>query len=48
MRTKNAAYESPCMEVIEVHVEQCILAGSYGDYGDAGQGSGFIDFEDEL
>lgn len=48
MKTENATYESPCMEFIEMHVEQCILAASYGNAGDPGQGSGFIDFDDEL
>ena len=46
MKKLNELYQAPCIEVTEMLVEQCILAGSYGDPGAPGQDSGFIDFGD--
>ena len=43
MKILNALYETPCIEVMAMQVEQCVLAGSYGEPGNPGQDSGFID-----
>lgn len=49
MKKLNEFYQTPCMEVAEMQVEQCILSGSlYGDEGEAGQRSGYLDFGDDL
>lgn len=45
MKRTNAVYEAPCMEITEMQVEQCILSGSYGDEGEAGQKSTYLDWE---
>ena len=31
MKKLNELYEAPCIEVMQMQVEQCVLAGSYGD-----------------
>ncbi len=46
MKKLNEHYEAPCIEVTEMQVEQCVLAGSFGEPGAPGQDSGFIDFGD--
>ncbi len=43
MKNLNPLYETPCLEVIEIQVEQSILTDSYGGPGEPGQGSGFLD-----
>lgn len=48
MKKMNVFYETPCMEIAEMQVEQCVLSGSYGDVGAAGQKSGFVDFSEDL
>lgn len=48
MKKLNAVYETPCLEVTEIQVEQCILSGSYGEAGDAGQESGYLDPDFDL
>lgn len=48
MKKLNELYEAPCIEVMQMQVEQCVLAGSYGDPGEPGQDSGFIDFGEDL
>lgn len=48
MKRLNEFYEAPCMEVMEVQVEQCILAGSYGESGAPGQDSGYVDPDFDL
>lgn len=37
-------YEAPFMEVAEFEVESGIATSPYGEAGEAGQGSGFIDY----
>lgn len=49
MKKVNEMYEAPFLEVAEIEVESGIagsLDGAYGDYGEAGQGSGYIDYGD--
>lgn len=49
MKKVNQMYEAPFLEVAEIEVEGGIAVspnGMYGDYGEAGQGSGFIDYGD--
>ena len=48
MKKLNELYEAPCIEVMQMQVEQCVLAGSYGDLGDPGQDSGYIDPDFDL
>ena len=48
MKKLNELYEAPCIEVTQMQVEQCVLAGSYGDLGDPGQDSGYIDPDFDL
>lgn len=48
MKKINEVYETPHLEVMEIQVEQCILTDSYGGPGDAGQGSGYLDFGDDF
>lgn len=48
MKKFNALYEAPRVEVTEMQVEQCILSGSYGDAGEPGQDSGFLDFGEDF
>lgn len=48
MKKQNVAYDAPCMEVTELQMEQCILSGSYGEAGDAGQESGYLDPDFDL
>ena len=48
MKKLNELYEAPCIEVTQMQVEQCVLAGSYGDYGDPGQDSGYLDPDFDL
>lgn len=49
MKKLNEFYQTPCMEVAEMQVEQCILSGSpYGEAGAAGQESVYLDFGDDL
>ena len=45
---KKSVYEAPCAEVMEMQVEQCILSSSYGEPGDPGQGSGYLDFGEDV
>lgn len=51
MKKLNAVYEAPNLEVAELLTEQSVLTGSFGDLdgfgkpGDAGQGSGYLDFD---
>lgn len=46
MKEFNAVYEAPCLEVVELQMEQCVLSGSYGEPGMPGQGSGIIPGDD--
>lgn len=54
MKKLNAVYEAPILEVEELLTEQSVLIGSFGDLngfgkpGDAGQGSGYLDFDFDL
>lgn len=51
MKKQYAVYEAPCVDVMEMQVEQSLLVGSYGDYGDygdAGQDSGYLDPDFDL
>ena len=54
MKKLNAVYEAPILEVEELLTEQSVLTGSFGDLngfgkpGDAGQGSGYLDFDFDL
>lgn len=48
MKKLNELYQTPRMEVTEMQVEQCILSGSYGDDGDPGQASYYIDPDFDL
>lgn len=44
MKKRNEMYEAPYMEVVEFEVESGIAQSPYGLAGEAGQGSGFIDY----
>lgn len=47
MKKVNEMYKAPFLEVAEIEVESGIAGspnGAYGDYGEAGQGSGYIDY----
>lgn len=49
MKKVNDMYEAPFLEVAEIEVESGIAGspnGAYGDYGEAGQGSGYINYGD--
>lgn len=48
MKKLNAVYEAPNLEIKEMLVEQCVLMVSYGDYGAAGQDSGYLDYGDDM
>lgn len=49
MKTKEKKYSIPEIKVRELRVEKGFsLSSNYGDYGDAGQGSGYIDSDLEL
>lgn len=48
MKKQNELYEAPCIEVMQMQVEQCVLAGSYGDPGDPGQDSGYLNPDFDL
>lgn len=48
MKKLNELYDAPCMEIIDMQVEQCILTGSYGAPGEPGQDSGYNDFDGDL
>lgn len=48
MKKLNVTYEAPCVEITEMQVEQCVLNASYGDAGNAGQSSGYIDPDYDL
>lgn len=48
MKKQNAVYEAPCVAVVDMQVEQSVLVGSYGDYGDPGQDSEYLDFGDDF
>ena len=48
---RNADYRTPVCGVLEIAVEGPICASAvdvYGDYGEAGQQSGYIDFDGDL
>jgi len=48
MKKSSEIYEAPCMEIIAIQVEQSVLTSSYGEAGEPGQGSGYLDFGDDF
>lgn len=48
MKNLDVLYETPCVKVMEMQVEQSVLVGSYGDYGDPGQDSDYLDPDFDL
>lgn len=48
MKKLDVVYEAPSIKVMQMQVEQCVLAGSYGDYGDPGQDSDYLDPDFDL